>query len=97
MPDRRFQIEFENDFNPPGEEYLTNQMPPPRTIPHDCYDLVEGFYDPQLKTVYAYSKIGASNSYVIDNKQAMFSGRKSNTVPQKESKEPFPAFDDVSS
>ncbi|ERL91038.1 uncharacterized protein LOC109538233 [Dendroctonus ponderosae] len=94
LPDRRFQIEFENDFNPPGEEYLTNQMPPPRNIPHDCYDLVEGFYDPRVKTVYAHSKDGASNMHVIDSKQSMFSGRKSANCLRKESKYPDTAVED---
>lgn len=56
MPDRRFQIEMDNDFNPPGQEYLTNEPLPPRKIPSRCYDLVDSYYNPKVKTIYAYKK-----------------------------------------
>lgn len=56
MPDRRFQIEMDNDFNPPGQEYLTNEPLPPRNIPTRCYDLVDSYYNPKVKTIYAYKK-----------------------------------------
>ncbi|XP_076256355.1 uncharacterized protein LOC143193825 isoform X2 [Rhynchophorus ferrugineus] len=54
MPDRRFQIEVENDLNPVGQEYLTNEVPPPRKIPEGCYDVGEGIYDPKIKSVISY-------------------------------------------
>lgn len=56
MPDRRFQIEMANDFNPPGQEYLTNEPLPPRKIPSRCYDLTDSYYNPKVKTIYAYKK-----------------------------------------
>ncbi|KAL1497734.1 hypothetical protein ABEB36_008641 [Hypothenemus hampei] len=67
MPDRRFQIEIDNNLNPSGHEYLTNELPPPRNIPYGCYDLVEGFYNPKLKTVYSYPKRKESKSTMAES------------------------------
>ncbi|XP_050295732.1 uncharacterized protein LOC126735698 isoform X2 [Anthonomus grandis grandis] len=71
MPDRRFQIEIENDFRPPGQEYLTNEPPPAREIPPECYDVVEGYFDPRTKTIYSYSKEMRSRSKLSQTEDAL--------------------------
>ncbi|KAG5874662.1 hypothetical protein JTB14_006513 [Gonioctena quinquepunctata] len=51
FPDRTFQHERINGLQAPSKEYLTNQQPT-KDIPANCYDTVEGYYDPQTKIVY---------------------------------------------
>ncbi|CAG9761306.1 unnamed protein product [Ceutorhynchus assimilis] len=53
MPDRRFQIELDNEVQAAGQEYLTNDEVP-RTIPPGMYDTGYGFYDPVRKVVVDY-------------------------------------------
>lgn len=53
-PDRRFQIEVNNqELKPAGQEYLTN-APVARPIPPGMYDTGSGFYDPVSKLIYDY-------------------------------------------
>lgn len=49
-PDRRFYTSTNEGLRPAGKELRTNNDPP-RTIPTGCYDVGDGFYDPQTKCV----------------------------------------------
>ncbi|XP_050293657.1 MORN repeat-containing protein 5-like [Anthonomus grandis grandis] len=53
MPDRRFQTEFNTALRGAGGEYLTNKQPTVE-IPEGCYDTIDGFYDPGLRSVFNY-------------------------------------------
>ncbi|XP_023011530.2 MORN repeat-containing protein 5-like [Leptinotarsa decemlineata] len=53
LPDRRFQIEKDAKLQPPEKELLTNCQPT-RELPKNCYDTVDGYYNPTTKLVYGY-------------------------------------------
>ncbi|KAJ8716518.1 hypothetical protein PYW07_003145 [Mythimna separata] len=53
MPDRRFEMEFEQELKPAGQSNLTAEQPT-RDIPPGHYDTGDGFYDPITKVVYKY-------------------------------------------
>ncbi|XP_030758953.1 uncharacterized protein LOC115884495 [Sitophilus oryzae] len=65
MPDRRFQLELEDDLRPAGQEYLTKDKRA-RQIPDGCYDVGEGIYDPYIKTVVRYPATARKSSTVSD-------------------------------
>jgi hypothetical protein len=56
--DRRFRSEqvAGSDIKPAGELAYVN-TPPAFTLPMDCYDCGDGYYDPETKTVYDYDKL----------------------------------------
>ncbi|KAJ8920091.1 hypothetical protein NQ315_011746 [Exocentrus adspersus] len=53
MPDRRFHVEIRNYFNPAGQEYLTAAQPT-KPLPEECYDTVDGIYDPKYKFIMSH-------------------------------------------
>ncbi|CAG9774084.1 unnamed protein product [Ceutorhynchus assimilis] len=86
MPDRRYQVEIENGMAPATQEYLTDENPPARAVPFECYDLVEGYFDPHFKTVYNYPKgpkVGPVLSQASLNKRLKSSSKR--IVTSKES------------
>jgi hypothetical protein len=52
--DRRFFTEICDGLKPAGRSQLTNKVPP-RTIPSNCYDCGDGFYNPETRVVNDYN------------------------------------------
>ncbi|XP_068609322.1 MORN repeat-containing protein 5 [Brachionichthys hirsutus] len=52
--DRRFHSERRNGLRPTGESQMADLHPAP-SIPDDCYDCGDGFYDPSTRVVTSYA------------------------------------------
>ncbi|KAJ8723464.1 hypothetical protein PYW08_003376 [Mythimna loreyi] len=58
MPDRRFEIEYEQGLKPGGQSNLTADLPT-KEILLGYYDTGDGFYDPKTRVVYKYEDLSA--------------------------------------
>ncbi|KAH9285333.1 MORN repeat-containing protein 5 [Echinococcus granulosus] len=72
--DRRLESEIKSGLNPTGAENLADG--PKRGIPDGYYDIGDGFYDPQTRTVYDYKMRFLRNADVAEHEWAITHGRK---------------------
>ncbi|CAH1135019.1 unnamed protein product [Ceutorhynchus assimilis] len=61
MPDRRFQIDVSKGLQGPDTEFLTN-LQPTVAVPEGCYDTIDGFYAPGVKSVFNYDPEGLATN-----------------------------------
>ncbi|KAL5111186.1 MORN repeat-containing protein 5 [Taenia crassiceps] len=72
--DRRLECEIKSGLKPAGAENLADG--PTRDIPTGYYDVGDGFYDPQTRTVYDYRMNFLRNADVAEHEWAITHGRK---------------------
>lgn len=51
----RFQVEVTTNLKGPGEEFLTNRQPTVQ-IPENCFDTIDGYYNPSVKCIFNYDE-----------------------------------------
>jgi hypothetical protein len=59
--DRRLYKERLSGIKPAGNSQIVNSLPP-HEIPKNCYDVGDGYYDPERKRVYSYPKSDNPNA-----------------------------------